>query len=374
MSDIKIVQGKRMFDAVRDRGIIIMAANTRMTMVTEGIFQAAKEAKSVVMVELAKSESNLEDGYTGLLPMDLSIHTQEAAKKTGFDGWALHADHLTVKRGDSAEIDAIKSLVKAQIDAHFTSFAIDASHLFNFEGGDLEEELSKNIEATTEIAHFIKDHYGSDDFGLEVEVGEIGRKNDKGMVLTRPEEAATFIKALNRNGVEPQVIAIANGSSHGNIYDDRGNLIKQISIDIPQTVAVAKALRDMGSPVRIAQHGITGTPRHLIRSAFPHGDIIKGNVGTFWQNLVFDTFKVYEPDLYDQILEWTVNTYRAKYPTKGKEEIFGKMGKMAIKEFFDDIYAVGDDTREAITAQSRAQALMFFKAFNSYNSGKLLDG
>ena len=74
------LQGKLLFDAVRDKGIIIMAANTRMTLVTEGIFQAAKESNSPVLIELAKSESDLEGGYTGLTPKMLSQRTSAAAE------------------------------------------------------------------------------------------------------------------------------------------------------------------------------------------------------------------------------------------------------------------------------------------------------
>ena len=41
--------------------------------------------------------------------------------------------------------------------------------------------------------------------------------------------------------------------------------------------------------------------RDLINQHFPKGDIMKGNVGTFWQDVVFSTLKVYEPALYKNI-------------------------------------------------------------------------
>ena len=246
-------------------------------------------------MELARSECDLKGGYTGLTPKDFSEKMQEAAKEVRFDIWALHADHITIKTGDSPEIEGTKELIDAQIAAGYTSFAIDASHLFNFEGKNVRQELDKNIQVTSELALYIKNRMKGKDFGLEVEVGEIGRKDGHGMILTRPEEAVEFIKALHENGVYPQVIAIANGSTHGHVYDERGNVIEQLSIDIPQTKAVAHALRENNLHVGIAQHGITGTPRDLINQHFPKGDIIKGNVGTFWQDVVFNTLKVYEP-------------------------------------------------------------------------------
>jgi fructose-bisphosphate aldolase class II len=210
------------------------------------------------------------------------------------------------------------------------------------------------------------------DFGLEVEVGEIGRKDGHGMILTRPEEAVAFIKALHENGVYPQVLAIANGSTHGHVYDERGNVIEQLSIDIPQTKAVAYALRENNLHVGIAQHGITGTPRDLINQHFPKGDIIKGNVGTFWQDVVFSTLKVYEPDLYKDIQEWTLEKYRALNPGKKDSQIFDGNCKFAIKEFFKQIYAVEEDTEQAIRAMAYAESLVFFKAFSSYGSASLV--
>lgn len=42
-------------------------------------------------------------------------------------------------------------LVSGQIDTGFTSFAIDASHLFNFQGGDLRDELADYINFHTKI-------------------------------------------------------------------------------------------------------------------------------------------------------------------------------------------------------------------------------
>jgi fructose-bisphosphate aldolase class II len=296
----------------------------------------------------------------------------DAAKAAQCDIWALHADHITIKTGSAMEIEGTKQLIDAQITAGYTSFAIDASHLFNFEGKNLREELDKNIRATTELAVYIKNRMKGKDFGLEVEVGEIGRKDDHGLILTRPEEAVEFIRALQGNGVYPHVLAIANGSTHGHVYDEKGNVIEQLSIDIPRTKAVAKALRENNLHVGIAQHGITGTPRDLINQHFPKGDIIKGNVGTFWQDLVFTILKVYEPALYKEVQEWTLEKYRPQNPGKKDSRIFDGNCKFAIKEFYKQLYAVDETTEQAIQAMAYAESLVFFKAFGSYGSASLV--
>jgi fructose-bisphosphate aldolase class II len=367
-TDYGPIAGSTIFQGISGQKTIIMAANARIATVARGIFKAAKETDSAVFMELARSECDLKGGYTGLTPKDFSAKMREAASAEQFDIWALHADHITIKTGETAEIESTKQLIDAQIQAGYTSFAIDASHLFNFEGKSVRQELEKNITVTSELARYIRTHMKGREFGLEVEVGEIGRKDGQGMILTKPEEAVEFIKALQDNGVYPQVLAIANGSTHGHVYDEKGNVVEQLSIDIPQTKAVAKALRENKLPVGIAQHGITGTPRDLINQHFPKGDIIKGNVGTFWQDVVFSTLKVYEPALYRDIQEWTLEKYRPANPGKKDSQIFDGNCKFAIKEFFREIYSVEEDTEKAIQAMAYAESLVFFKAFSSYGS------
>jgi fructose-bisphosphate aldolase class II len=371
-NDFGPLPGSTILRGIAGHKTIAMAANVRIASVAKGIFRAAKDTDSAVFMELARSECDLKGGYTGLTPADFSKRMNDAAKDVGFDVWALHADHITIKKGDAAEVDSTKQLIDAQIAAGYTSFAIDASHLFNFEGKNLREELDSNIRITTDLAQYIRGKMHGKEFGLEVEVGEIGRKDGSGLVLTKPEEAVTFIKALNENDVYPQVLAIANGSTHGHTYDANGNVVEQLSIDIPQTRAIAKALRDNKLSVGIAQHGITGTPRDLINLHFPKGDIIKGNVGTFWQDVVFDVLKVYEPDLYKNIQEWTLEKYRPLNPGKSDRQIFDGNCKMAIKEFFRDLYSLGEGTEHAIQSMAYAESLVFFKAFGAYGSASLV--
>jgi len=366
------IPGSTIFNGISGKKAIIMAANTRIATVAEGIFKAAKDTDSAVFMELARSECDLKGGYTGMTPQVFSEKMNAAAKAVGFDTWALHADHITIKKGDAAEVEGTKQLIDAQVKAGYTSFAIDASHIFNFEGKNVREELEENIRVTTDLARHIRQKMNKKEFGLEVEVGEIGRKGTEGLVLTRPEEAVEFIKALNENDVHPHVLAIANGSSHGHAYDANGNVIEQLSIDIPQTKAIAKALRDNNLHVGIAQHGITGTPRDLINLHFPKGDIIKGNVGTFWQDVAFNTLKIYEPALYKDIMDWTLEKYRPANPGKKDRQIIDGNCKNAIKEFYKEIYSVDEETNKAMQAMAYAESLVFFKAFGSYGTASVI--
>jgi fructose-bisphosphate aldolase class II len=368
------IPGNKMFGALYNTEGIIMAANTRVVHgVARGIFRAAKRLSAAVIFELAKSESDLSGGYTGLTPQDFSNAVCGIAKEVGFAAWALHADHITVKKGTSEELKGVKNLIEAQIAAGYTSFAIDASFLFDLSETTVLGQLQRNIDVTTELANFIKEKMAGREFGLEVEVGEIGKTDKDGLVLTTVEEAATFIRELHRRDIFPQVLAIANGSTHGNIYDAQGNLIEQVSINIERTVEVAKAIDPFN--VRVAQHGITGTPLKFISTKFPRGLILKGNVGTFWQNLAWEVFELFEPELYEDIENWTLNEYRDEAAKKGitkNDEIFGKYSKFAIKEFKDRIYSVSEDTAHELEAKAYAEAMMFFKAFGAVGTADIV--
>ena len=366
MSHRKPIPGDIVFKALEGMRAIVMAANVRMTRgVAKGIMKAAKDYDSAVIFEIARSESDLSGGYTGMTPEIFKQEIEKAAHDVDHDIYVLHADHISVKKGDEEEMESTRKLIQAQIDAGYTSFAIDASHLFDFKGKDLREELAENIRCTTELAHYIEENIGDRSFGLEVEVGEIGKTDPSGRVLTRPEEAATFLTALKENDVHPTLLAIANGSAHGNTFDENGNMLPQVSIDIPQTKAVAKAIRNAGLNVGIAQHGITGTPRETINRHFPKGDIIKGNVGTHWQNVFYDVVEIFHPEYYDEMRKWVVDTYRPKSPGKPDGVVFGKNCKQAFKPFRDRNWALPKQTIDTMEAVAYAEAAMFFKAFSS---------
>lgn len=369
MSHRKPVPGNVVFEALQGEKAIVMAANVRMPKgIAKGIMRAAKDTDSVIIYELARSESDLTGGYTGMTPQDYYNEIAQVAHDVDYDMFVMHADHITIKKGDEEELEATRKLIKAQIEAGYTSFAIDASHLFDFKGADLREELAENIRCTTEMAHFIKDNIGGRTFGLEVEVGEIGKTDDTGRVLTSPEEAVTFLSALRGNDVHPNLLAIANGSAHGNTFDDQGNQLPQVSIDLPQTRAVARAIRENGMNVGIAQHGITGTPRETINKHFPKGEIAKGNVGTHWQNIFYDVARIYEPKLYEEMRQWTIDTFGPKNPGKPDGVVFGKNCKKAFKPFKSRTFDLSKETHGAMEAVAYAEATLFFRAFSSFGT------
>lgn len=370
---MKPIPGARMFKALQGQDCIVMACNARIDAgLIRGIFKAAKEDEAALILELARTECNLAGGYTGFTPDSFSRACQKAAEEAGVDIWALHADHIAVKKGTPEEIKEIKELILAQIKAGYTSFAIDASHLFNFQGKDVQEELAPNIKATIEIANFIKQEYPSDDFGLEVEVGEIGRKDGSGMVITTQKEAVTFISALAKADIHPHVLAIANGSAHGMAYDEQGRPRDQVEIDVNRTKEIAQALEKAGFAVKLAQHGTTGIPLDFIKEKFPHQAILKGNVGTFWMNTVWDVLKKEKPELYQEIWSWTLEKFKPEAPDKKDSEIFGRNSKFAIKDFKKKIDNLDTSIQKIIENRTYQGAKKYFDAFKAHGSAQVV--
>jgi fructose/tagatose bisphosphate aldolase len=95
-------------------------------------------------------------------------------------------------------------------------------------------------------------------------VGEIGGKEGNSTVA----EAVILVESMARAGLCPDLIAINNGTTHGNV---RGE------IDLELSRHTFEAMKPWG--VGIAQHGTTGTPIAEVGTFYRDG-IFKANVGT----------------------------------------------------------------------------------------------
>jgi fructose/tagatose bisphosphate aldolase len=353
-----------LFDSLQPQDCIILAANPRLSLeVIQGILQAAKDTQNIVILELALSEMNLAGGYTGLTPSTFASRIKKAAETVGWYGYVLHADHLTVNKGTEKEIEDVKKEIDARIGAGFSSFSVDSSFLFDRSKMRVEDQLREVVRTSVLLFKYIKQKMGNNHYGKEGEVGEIGIKE-----YTEVEEALYFLGALKQSGIEINCLAIANGTRHGVVVDEEGKIIPKLGINIPRTIEIADAIKTRGYKTGIAQHGITSTPIDLIATKFPRGRIIKGNVGTQWMLLVWDILQIFEPELYHKIYDWTINKYKKEGVPE--PETFASESKRAIKEFFNEIDTLNEDTKRAIRARAYTEALMLIKAFGMKQTSK----
>ncbi len=327
------INSKDILNVLKDKHVILMACNTRIRHVVPGIMKAAEELDAIVGFEMAKSEGHIDGGYTGQDPKTYFETLVGYADEIGFTKpFYIHGDHITVKNTSDSEIESARQLIAAELENGYTSFAIDAS--FNL--------IPDNIRITTDLAQPIIDA----GIGLEVEVGEVG-PTGKEATLTTVEEAVEFITGLKANGVNPDMLAINNGSKHGNYLAG-----EQIFIDLERTGEIFKAVRPHG--VVIAQHGITGTPLHLIGRFTEYG-IRKGNVGTQWQNIAHEGLPT---DLMEEMKAWS------------KEN--GKNIKMATKPFKEKIDNIPQSYKDTIAQKAYEEAKIMIKAFKAEGTASMV--
>ncbi|MFH1146245.1 MAG: class II fructose-bisphosphate aldolase [Pseudomonadota bacterium] len=332
-SRVCLLNSSDILRVLKDREVIVMACNTRIKHVIPGIMRAAEELDAVVAFELAKSECRTGGGYTGFDPESYSSTVIEYARDTGFSRpFFIHGDHITVKNTSAEEIDSARCLIEAQLAAGYTSFAIDAS--FN--------ELEDNIRITAELAGPIVER----GLGLEVEVGEIKSAGQEAG-LTTVEEAVAFISGLKANGIRPDMLAINNGSKHGNYLEG-----EKIFIDLERTGQIYRAISK--DSVVIAQHGITGTPLHIVGRFADYG-IRKGNVGTQWQNI---SHLGLPGDLMADMKAWAA---------ENKKDI-----KMATRQFRSEIDNVPLENRKRIEETACNEAKELIRAFRATGTASVV--
>ncbi|UCB53677.1 MAG: class II fructose-bisphosphate aldolase [Candidatus Zixiibacteriota bacterium] len=321
------------FRVLKDEQVIVMACNARIKHVVPGIMRAAEALDAVVGLELAKTEGGVEGGYTGQTPQIFFETVIGYAETANFSKpFFIHGDHTTVKDTTPEAFQSAEEQIKAEIKAGYTSIAIDAS--FN--------ELEDNIGITSRLAALISP-YG---LGLEVEVGEVKSAGQEAE-LTTVEEATGFIDGLAENGVHPDLLAINNGSKHGNYLEG-----EEVSIDLERTRQIFDAIRPKG--LCIAQHGITGTPLSIVGKFADYG-IRKGNVGTEWQNVAH---RFLPQDLFDLMKRWA---------RENEKDI-----KFATREFKKEIDAIPQKNAGQIEQEAYQVACSFISAFRAENSASVV--
>jgi fructose-bisphosphate aldolase class II len=331
---LNVVSSHDVFRVIKDEKMIIMACNTRIKHVIPGIMRAAQDLDAVVCFELAKSESDLKGGYTGMTPAqyaDVVFGYAQAVKLT--KPFFIHGDHVTTKSPDPAVVGASRDLIKAQLEAGYTSVAVDAS--FN--------ETADNIKISAELGRMVLDAGA----GLEAEVGEI-KSTKEGGEITTVEEAVEFIEGMEKAGVHADLLATNNGSKHGNYKPG-----EEVHIELGRTGDIYNAIKKWG--VCIAQHGITGTPLNLVGQFADYG-IRKGNVGTNWQNIAHDGLPA---DLMKAMKEWC---------QKENKDI-----KFATKQFLNDINSVPAANAKKIEDMAYQSAVEFITAFRAKGSATLVE-
>jgi fructose-bisphosphate aldolase class II len=294
--------------------------------------RAAEELDAPVAFELAKSEHGLDGGYTGLTPETYFKTVVNYAEEVGFTRpFFIHGDHITVKDESQKEVEGSKALIEAEIKAGYTSFCIDPS--FN------------PVPVNVKLMSYLAPPVLKEGLGLEVELGEIKHTTgtDEGRI-TSVTEAVEYMSGLDGQRIKPTLLAINNGSKHGNYKPG-----EEVHIDLGRTREVFNAVQRWG--VYLAQHGITGTPPHLI-GQFAEQGIRKGNVGTLWQNVAHAHLP---PELMAKMKEWA---------NKNNKDI-----KFTTKEFRPQLDQLSASVKQSIAEGAYKEAKELLQQFRAMGKG-----
>jgi fructose-bisphosphate aldolase, class II len=339
-----LLSGRDVFSFLREDDSIIMGCNPRINHVIPGIMKAAEELDAVVAFELTKTEGGLDGGYTGQTPQEFVATVLSHAEKCRFTRpFIIHADHVTVTGGGEEEILESERLLAAQIEAGYTSVALDAS--FN--------PLPENISITARLAAPAMEN----GYGLEVELGDYGPQGKSAM--TTREEAEEFLSGLAAAGVRPQLLAINNGSRKGNYLEG-----EMIGIDLERTGEI-HAIATAHGLSGLVQHGITGTPLRIVGKLADYG-IRKGNVGTLWQNVGHAGLPL---DLMDAMREWSRSNRRdIKYATGVFRKEIDAIPEENVRQIHDMAYREAKEFISAFRAKGSASRLAHRLAANPCGS------
>lgn len=335
-SGVCLLNGKAVFNLLRQESMIVMGCNARIKHVIPGIMKAAEELDAVVAFELTRTEGGLDGGYTGQTPQiyfDTIIDYADRCKFT--KPFIIHGDHITVRDNSAEELADAELLLKNQIAAGFTSFALDAS--FN--------PVADNIR----IVNLLARHVIEEGYGLEVELGEVKPVGSESN-LTTVAETVEFLSGLAGHGVHPDLLAIDNGSKSGNYLED-----EMVRIDLDRTREIFQTAREFGL-AGLVQHGITGTPLRIVGKLADYG-IRKGNIGTLWQNVGHAGLPL---DLMDAMRRWA---------RENRKDI-----KYATGVFKAEIDAIPEENARQIHDMAYREAKEFLTAFNSKGSAGKLAG
>ncbi len=351
------VNGKHILKSAMKDGAhwVVMAVNMRHRIMIPGIVKASMELDAPIIYELALSESDMKGGYTGLDPMQFIKTVVEINEEMGNTGekatpFTVHRDHTTVQKPTRAAFDKADEVIRKSIEAGYGSFSIDCSFM------PMEQNIALSMLLSEQVVKA--------GIMYESEVGEIGSKEGNSSV----SDAVILVEAMAKAGLTPDLIAINNGTTHGNV---RGN------IDLALTRATYEALKPWG--VGIAQHGTTGTAIKDVGEFYKDG-IFKANVGTMWQNIIWGI----ETDEYGVAAEKGASY--VKSPDKGiSMELWQKMEAYAaeqkwkgggmkslhkpFKDAMYDEYKSDKKIRERVDGAVYAAAAEFFRALQAVKKG-----
>ncbi len=355
-------------------GITVPAINIRMITydVARAVFRAAlKDKVAALIFEIARSEI----GYTKQPPAEYAGCVLAAAVKEGFQGPVfIQGDHYQVNRAKyqenpGSEIQAIKELIKASIEAGFYNIDIDASTLVDISKTELTEQQEENSKVTAEMTRYIRSMEPKKiTISVGGEIGEIGHGNST--VADLRAFMNNYLKLLPKGVKGISKISVQTGTTHGGVVLPDGSIAKvQIAFDtLKELSRVARTEYGLGGAV---QHGASTLPDEAF-DMFPKMDTLEVHLATGFQNIIYDS-PHFPKDLLQRVYQYLdVKCANERKSGDTDEQFHYNTRKKAWGEFKKDTWSLPEADLRAIMQELEERFTLIFRKLNAVDTVKLV--
>ena len=309
---------QKLFKIAKDNNFAIPAVNIIGSHSANSVLEAARDAKSPVIIQLSnggaqffagKSIPNDKQQASILGGIAAAKHVATMAEAYGV-AVILHTDHAARKL-----LPWIDGLLNAG-EEHYKKYGkpLFSSHMLDLSEEPLNENLStceKYLERMNKI-----------DMTLEIELGVTGGEEDgvdnteidNALLYTQPEEVAESFERLSKVS-DKFTIAASFGNVHG-VYKP-GNVKLTPKILKNSQEFIKEKYNTDNNPVDFVFHGGSGSSREDIREAISYG-VIKMNIDTDTQWAFWNGVRAYEKANHDYLQAQIGNPEGDDKPNKKK--------------------------------------------------------
>jgi hypothetical protein len=300
------------------------------------------------ILEIARSEI----AYTEQRPDEYVSVALAAALREGFRGPVfIQGDHFQVnakkyQSDPTAELDAVKQLVREGIAAGFYNIDLDTSTLVDLAHPTLDAQQRLNYELGVELTRFAR---ALEPQGITVslggEIGEVGTENS-----TVPELEA-FMDGYNRTleahspgMVGLSKISVQSGTSHGGVVLADGS-IADVALDFKTLEDLSRVARQRYGLSGAVQHGASTLPDGAFNH-FPRTETSEIHLATGFQNMLYEHLPA---ALREAIYAWLrTNAAEERKSGDSDEQFFYKTRKKALGPFKRQLWDLPAEVKRSL--------------------------
>ncbi|MCK5235561.1 MAG: class II fructose-bisphosphate aldolase [Deltaproteobacteria bacterium] len=335
------------------------------------VFRAAlKNNAAAFIFEIAKSEI----GYTEQRPVEYTACILAAAIKEGYKGPVfIQGDHFQINASKyeadkSAEITALKELIKEAVEAEFYNIDIDSSTIVDLSREEVIDQQRPNFEVTAVLTSYIRE-LEKDGITISVggEIGEVGKKN------STEEELRAFMDGfLNIVGERfPGIskISVQTGTSHGGVVLPDGS-IASVKVDFDTIELLTKVAKEYGMS-GVVQHGASTLPDDAFH-IFAEKGASEVHLATGFQNMIYDSDS-FPQELKTEIYEHLKTAHKDEWGEGVTEEQFlYKTRKKGFGPFKKKMWDLPTDIKTAIGKELEDRFVYLFEKLKAVNNADVV--